>query len=151
MTLKERINSEFTEAYKAKNMFKKTALGMLKTKITEAEKKEGKELNDSDIISVVSSAVKQIDQTILSYTENKADEEKINDAIKEKEILASYLPKQMTDAEMKAEVLVIMEDMIFPPDQAKQALGGIMKHFKTNYNGQYNPVNLKSIIDEIFA
>lgn len=148
--MKNRINSEFIAAFKAKDMFRKDVLGMLKTKITEAEKKDGKELNNDQVFNVINSSLKQVEQTIaatVGNTESNVHQE----ALKEKEILLSFLPTQMTDAEIEAEVIEVLKESVFPADQKNRAVGGIMKHFKEKFNGQYNSGSLKAIVDRILA
>jgi len=148
--MKQRINSEFITAFKAKDMFRKDVLGMLKTRITEAEKKDGKELTDDQVMNVINSSLKQVEQTI-SMTQSNPESSVYTEALKEKEILMSFMPTQLTDAEIESEVIAILEDMIFPPEQSKQAMGAVMRYFKEKFNGQYNAATLKSIVDRFLA
>jgi uncharacterized protein YqeY len=57
MTLKEKIQTEFVTAMKAKDEVAKSALSGLKAKITEAEKANvNVSLGDTEIVKVVSSS-----------------------------------------------------------------------------------------------
>lgn len=148
--MKQRINSEFIAAFKAKNFMRKDILGMLKTKITEAEKKDGKELSDDQIFNVINSSLKQVEQTILA-TKINSESKIYKEAMQEKEILLSFLPSQMTHEELyeKVNEMFCDENSSIKELKQNQALGIIMGNFKKNYNGRYNSNELKSIIDRV--
>lgn len=150
MKIKDKINEDFIKSFKAKNFIRKDILGMLKTKITEAEKKDGKELTDDQVFNVINSALKQVEQTIVA-TQGNTESTVYKEAVQEKEILLTFLPSQMTDVEIEDEIDSILVDMIFPADQKNRAVGSIMKHFKERFNGQYNSGTLKSIVDRKLA
>jgi uncharacterized protein YqeY len=63
MTIKDRINTDFMEAYKAKNMEKKNFLGVLKGAI---QTQEGKniESTDENVLKVIKSLEKGINENI---------------------------------------------------------------------------------------
>jgi uncharacterized protein YqeY len=64
MTLKQKIQSDFIKAMKAGDQNAKAALSSVKAKITEAEKvKANVELEDKDIIAILSTAIKQRKQS----------------------------------------------------------------------------------------
>lgn len=145
--MKQRINKEFIDAFKAKETFKKDVLGMLKTKITEAEKKDGKELSNDQIFNVINSSLKQVEQTIVATVSN-TESKVYQDAILEKEILLTFLPKQMTEDEIRTEVVDFINDKKIDLSEKNKSMGMIMKFFKEKYNGKYNAGSLKSIVDK---
>lgn len=151
MTLKEKINADFTAAFKAKETFKKDTLGGLKAKITEAEKKDNRSLADDEIYSVIATMIKQRDQAIEVYKTNESEQAKINaqKELDEKVILQSYLPAQMTDVEFTLEIArIIRENHVSGEDlNVKKFLGLIMKEFSTNYKGRYDGKRLKELLD----
>lgn len=147
MNLKVKINEDFKAAFKAGEKLKKDCLGMLKTKITEAEKKDGKELDDNGILNIISTYSKQLQQTIDALTKaGQGNVELAINTVLEQKILSEYLPKQLTEDEIVDICKSVAEDVIAPPNMM---LGVLMKHFKENYNGQYNSAVLKGIVDRL--
>lgn len=140
MELKAQINSDFIQAMKDKNEKVKMTLRMLKSKITEAEKKSGSvDLTDAQIVAIIGTYGKQLNDTI-----NQAPGTALATSSQaELEIIAKYLPKQMTEDEIREKVMLTLDI-----NNPKQTLGIVMSFFKTNYAGQYDAKVLKSIVDE---
>lgn len=84
-----------------------------------------KSLDDSDAIRVIQKAIKQLDEERLGYVEAKRDET-VKEIDIQKEILAKYLPKMMTEEEIRNEISKL-DDKSVP---------SVMKHFKANFNGK---------------
>ena len=97
MTLKEKINADFMEAYKAKNFEKKNFLGVLKGAI---QTQEGKliESTDENVLKIVKSFEKGINETIEA--KNKLGQD-INEQVAELSYLKPYLPTLMSEDEIK--------------------------------------------------
>lgn len=110
MTIKEQIEKDFLEAYKAHDELKVSVLRMLKSSIKNAEialrqssgSSDNKtELNDSDVIAVLKKEIKQRKDSIEAYKE-AARVESVEQETKEMELLSSYLPSQMSEAELRS-------------------------------------------------
>jgi uncharacterized protein YqeY len=130
-TLIEKINSDFMDAYKAKDMDKKNFLGVLKTEVT----KESKIPDDSHIISKIKSMIKNAEST---------------DSLSESEliILNSYLPTQMSDQLLEDRIrFFISAENIDTPSQ----MGKVMGFLKQNYDGQYDGKKASNITKEILG
>lgn len=150
--LKETINQEFIKAFKAKNNFRKDTLGILKSKITEAEKKNNTELSNQDIYGVISSLIKQREQAIDVYNQNTSEQAKLNaqKEVDEIVILKTFLPSQMSDDEMSK----IVSDFITQESldkNNKSVLGIIMKEFNSKYKGRFDNKKLKEITEQILS
>lgn len=104
MTLIEKINTDFMEAFKAKNMDKKTFLGLVKTEAT----KDSKEPSDADVVKVL----KKFEKSLLSIIEgNQTKDFPPQDWTTQDElyIVQSYLPKQMSEEEIDAKIKEVVE------------------------------------------
>lgn len=106
MTIKEQINIDFMESYKAKNMEKKNFLGVLKGAI---QTQEGKnvESTDENILKVIKSLEKGINETIRVRNDSGLD-------ISEQELELSYIkpyqPELMSEDIIREKVrLIIIE------------------------------------------
>ena len=108
MTLKDIINEKWKEAFKARDMEKRTAYEMLKQKIMVAEKSGQYELPliDEQITNLIVKEIKEREDLLTIY---KPEDEQY---ILAKAIIAEleqYLPKQITEEEVIAIIKRIKE------------------------------------------
>lgn len=108
MALKDIINEKWKEAFKARDMEKRTAYEMLKQKIMVAEKSGQYELplTDEQITNLIVKEIKEREDLLTIY---KPEDEQY---ILAKAIIAEleqYLPKQMTEEEVIAIIKRIKE------------------------------------------
>ena len=110
MSLREQITADFKQAMLNHDEVKKTTLNGLKSAIRykEVEKGVGAELDDTEIEAVVASQVKSRNDSIAIY-EQSGETERANKERAERDILMAYLPKQLTDDELKAKVAAIIK------------------------------------------
>ena len=110
MSLREQITADFKQTMLNHDEVKKTTLNGLKSAIRykEVEKGVGAELDDTEIEAVVASQVKSRNDSIAIY-EQSGETERANKERAERDILMTYLPKQLTDDELKAKVAAIIE------------------------------------------
>jgi uncharacterized protein YqeY len=100
MTLKEKINADFMEAYKSKDMEKKNFLGVLKGAI---QTQEGKQIESTDenVLKVIKAFEKGINETIESKTKIGDD---VSQQLMEKKYLEVYMPALMSEEEIRGVV-----------------------------------------------
>lgn len=109
MALKEKIQADAKEALRQKNTKKLSALRMLLSDLHNAEIEKQQELEDEEVIQVVSRQVKKWEEAAIEY--EKAGRE--DQAAKEKyeaELLKAYLPEQMAEEEIKAIIKEVIEE-----------------------------------------
>ena len=151
MTLKEQIQSKFIEAMKAKDDVSKSALSGLKAKITEAEKANGNiSLGDTEIVKVVSSAIKQRKQSVDAF-EQAGRTDLVDKEKGEILVLEAFLPKQMTEEEIEKavrEIILGMPDVSTNPNALQ---GKTMGTFNKTYPGQADPKIVMEIIKKVIA
>ena len=110
MGLKEQIQNDLKNAMKAKDVFTRDTLRFLISAIKQVEVDSRKELSDEDIIKIIQKSVKQREEAASQYKEG-GREDLYEKEIKEANILKSYLPKQLDDAELEEEVKKIIEEV----------------------------------------
>ena len=134
-TLKQKIQEDFIFAMKTKDSSAKSALSGLKTKITEAEKNKGNvDLNDDEVIKVISSSIKQRKQSVDEFTKgNRFDlvEKEQNEIL----VLEKYLPKQMSNEEIETTVRLLFGE-ITPDNNKNKMIGQLIGKFNKQYNGR---------------
>lgn len=117
MTLKEKINADFMNALKSKNVVAKNILSVVKGEIQTIEKNIGSEnLSDIEVTKILTKNAKSLKETISMANDEKS---KLELAIVE-----VYLPKQMSKEEVTAKVTELVNSGI-------TQIGAIMKEFAT--------------------
>lgn len=124
----DEIKKDNMQAMKDKNTVARTIFGVVTNKylLQSIEKrKSGAEMTDADMVAILQKTIKELTEEAENYAKvnNIAQVEEIN---AQKAILEKYLPKMMSEDEIK-EVISGLEDKSMP---------SIMKHFKANYAGK---------------
>ena len=106
--LKELINEKWKEAFKARDMEKRTAYEMMKQRIMVAEKSGQFELplTDEQITNLIIKEVKEREDVLQFY---KPEDDAYKMAVAIIKELEQYLPKQMTEEEVIAIIKRIKE------------------------------------------
>jgi len=133
------IKSDLLEARKIKN---KELIGLLTALYSESLKvgkdKGDRETNNDEVIQVIKKFIKGINESLNV----SKDITKIKSLKFELDALQKYLPKQLSEDEMKDIVNKCLNDNI-------DNIGGIMKVFKSNYSGLFDGKKLNTIIREL--
>lgn len=125
MTLKEKINSDYIVAFKAKDTLKKNLLSVIKGEIQTVEKNTGMEnLPDEEVTKILNKSVKSLKETLNTLAPVDGSGEKIVQTAYELAIIETYLPKQMSEAEVQNKINELMSSGI-------TTIGAIMKEFAT--------------------
>ena len=101
MTLKERITEDMKSAMRASDKERLSTIRMVQAAIKQREVDERIALDDAQVLAVLEKMVKQRRESIAAFEQggraDLADKEKA-----EIQILAAYLPEQLTEAEVDA-------------------------------------------------
>jgi uncharacterized protein YqeY len=102
MGLKEKLQSDLTDAIRARDEVKSGTVRMLLAAITNEELagKAAKVLTDAEIITVLSREAKKRHEAVDAYTQAKRDD-LANKEKAEGAIIAQYLPEQLSEEEIK--------------------------------------------------
>ena len=128
----KRIQAEYIEAMKQKDKVKISTLRMLKSAITNRVKMEGgqeADLPEAEILAIIGKVLKQYKEE-LSFL--KADTDKYAETKQGVEILAAYLPRQLTPEEISKAVDELFDEL--PAGQRN--LGAMMKIIKERLGSQ---------------
>lgn len=112
MSLQEQINTDVKEAMKAKDKVRLAALRDIKSKIllalTEAAGTEA--LDDAEVMKILSKQLKQREDTIAIY-EEQGRTDLVEEEEAQAEVIRAYLPQPLSEEELKATVLGIVEEL----------------------------------------
>ena len=144
MGLKEKLQSDLTEAIRSKDVVKSGTIRMLLAAITNEEVagKSAKVLSDAEVITVLSREAKKRREAVEAYTNAKRDDL----ANKEKEeaaVIALYLPEQLSEADIKK----LIADAIAETNASGPAgMGVVMKVLQPKIAGKADGGLVSSLV-----
>jgi len=111
MNLKDKINSDLKDAMKSGDKLKLTTIRSIRALILEFEKSgANRELTPEEEINLISSAAKKRKDSIEQF-KNAGRNDLAENETRELEILTEYLPKQLSDSEIEAEIRAIATEI----------------------------------------
>jgi uncharacterized protein len=137
----EQIKKENLQALKEKNTMARGVYSVIinKYNLAAIEKKvAGEQMQDADTIKIIQKTIKELADEAENYkkAKNAENEQRI---LNQKKLLEGYLPKMLTETEIKA----IIEKL------ADKSIGAVMKHFKENYLGKCDMGLVGSVVREL--
>lgn len=103
MSLKARITEDMKAAMKARESQRLSAIRLLLAAVKQREVDERKEQSDADVSGVIERMIKQRRDSIAQF-QAAGRQDLVDIETFELNLLAGYLPKQLTDAEIAEEV-----------------------------------------------
>jgi uncharacterized protein YqeY len=110
--MEKRIQADMVSAMKAKETVKLASLRAIKAAIMLAKTAEGAtgEVTDQEIVKIIQKLVKQRKESAQQYTDAGRPELAENE-LAEAAAMEVYLPKQLTEAELEAELAKIIAEV----------------------------------------
>ena len=124
--LKDRLRADLTTAIKARDEVRSSTLRMVLSAITNAEVagKVAKELTDDEVVGVLSSEAKKRREAATAFAEGGREESAAKERA-EAEVIALYLPEQLTEAEI-AELVAAAVEEVGAAGEGMRAMGKVM-------------------------
>ena len=134
MGLKEKLQSDLTDAIRARDEVKSGTVRMLLAAITteEVAGKAAKVLNDAEIITVLSREAKKRREAVEAYTQAKRDD-LANKEKAEAAVIALYLPEQLSEDQIKQ---LITEAIAKTNAAGPAGMGLVMKELQPKIAGK---------------
>lgn len=128
MALSEQIQNDMKAALLGGNRFEGDVLRNLKAAILNEEVAQGKRetgLDDAEVEKIIAREVKKRNESIRLYEENGRPE-LAEDEKKEMAVLSTYLPKQLSEDEIRDIAKLVIEEMDnVGPSMMGQVIGGV--------------------------
>ncbi|MBB5018578.1 hypothetical protein HNQ59_001869 [Chitinivorax tropicus] len=126
MSLKQRIQDDMKNAMREKNAQRLSAIRLLTAAMKQKEVDERVELTDEHIVAIIDKMLKQRRDSITQYEaagrQDLADNEKF-----EMTVLQAYMPTQLSDVEIEAEVVSAIAQVGAAGPQDMGKLMGVLK------------------------
>ncbi|WP_340539230.1 GatB/YqeY domain-containing protein [Nocardioides sp. GXZ039] len=125
-TLKDRLRSDLTAAIKERDAVRSSTLRMVLTAITNAEVsgKVARELEDDEVVGVLTSEAKKRREAATAFEDGGRAESAAKERA-EAEVIAVYLPEQLTPEEI-AEVVTAAIVQTGAAGEGMRAMGKVM-------------------------
>ena len=144
MNLSEKINKDMIEAMKSKDTFTLSVIRMVKGAIQLEKINLKRDLNDDEVISVISKQIKMRNDSISEF--EKANRQDLVDQYKQEiDILNKYMPEQLSDEEVNA---IIDEAFAKINPTSPKDMGLIMREVSPKVNGRADKGKVSQIIKE---
>ncbi len=145
MLLKEKIQEQLKEAMKSKDKARLRTLRMVIAALKNFEVEKMGEATDEEIIQIIQKEVKKRKEAIEEY--KKAGREDLAQSEREElEILMEYLPKQLTEDEIRSLALEVIKEV---GASSLKDLGKVMKVIMPKVKGRADGKVVNRIVREI--
>lgn len=135
---------DLKEAMKNKDKLKKSVVTMLRAEIKQIEVDERIEVGEERIMDIIASQIKTKRKAIEGFAEG-GREDLVEEAEKEIEYLQEYLPKQLTDDELKA---IIMETIETVGASSMKDMGKVMGIVNPKVKGKAESSKVAAIVKD---
>src|SRR5881394_671249 len=143
--LTDRIRADLTDSMKARNAEKTSTLRMLQSAFKYSQIEVGHELGDDEALAVIRKSVKQRQDSIEQYTNGNrpelADKER-----REMEILKTYMPPELSEAELESGLREIVAST---GAQTKKDMGKVMKEATARFKGRVDGKKIQEIVSRL--
>jgi len=147
MTLKEKLSEDMKAAMRAKEGEKLATIRLINAAIKQREVDERIELGDHQVLSVIEKMIKQRKDSITQFEaggrQDLADKEKA-----EIVVLAAYMPAQMSDTEVQAEVAAAVAQS---GASGPQDMGKVMAILKPKLAGRADMTAVSGLVKAALA
>lgn len=147
MALKEKLEADVKAAMIAKNEVARDTLRLLLAEFKRLDVQEGKTITPEIEQDVLLKAVKMRQQSIAEF-EKAGRAELVAKEKAELAVIQSYLPKALTDDEVKAGVRALMTELQI---STKKDMGTLMKAVMAKYKGQVDGKKVQGILGELLT
>lgn len=135
MKIKEQIDKNYLESYKAHDEAKVAVLRVLKGDLQNTEIAKKADLADEDVTAIIKKQIKQRQDTILIYKNSGKDDAVLREQ-EEIDILSQYLPAQLSEDETRKIVQDTINELeIADKSQIGKLIGTVVSKNKNSIDG----------------
>lgn len=143
--LKEELLNDMKTAMRDKDEIRKNTVQMVRAAILQVEKDKGIELDDAQIIDIIAKESKKRKDAAVDF-EKSGREDLIEKNQKELEILATYLPKQLS----KDEIAEVVKGVISKVGASSiKEMGAVMKAAKEEMGASADGKTINEVVKSL--
>lgn len=145
--LKEKLLNDLKESMKDKNLIRKNTVQMIRSAILQIEKDKGIEVTDEQIIEIIAKESKKRKDAASDF-EKSGREDLIKQNQEEIEILAQYLPKQLSVEEIETIVKEVIETV---GATSIKDMGSVMKASKEKIGAAADGKIISDVVKKLLS
>lgn len=147
MSILNQLNEDMKTAMRAKERDKLTTIRMIKASIQNEEIKKGAELNDEEILAILSREKKQRLESLTEF--EKAGREDLTEKLTaELEVVEKYLPEQLSDEEVRTLVKETIDEV---GAESMQDMGTVMSNVMPKLQGRADGGQVNAMVRELLT
>ncbi len=145
--LKEKLLEDLKNCMKDKNVIRKNVIQMVRAAILQVEKDKQITLDDNQIIEIIAKESKKRKDSLADY--EKSNREDLINTIKEEiEILAEYLPKQLSIDEVEEIVREVIKEQ---EATSMKDMGKVMKSAKEKIGASSDGKTINEVVKKLLS
>ncbi len=145
--LKEKLLEDLKIAMKEKEEITKNTIQMVRAGILQVEKDKKIVLEDEQVLEIIAKESKKRKDALADY-QKSGRQDLISQVEKEIEILANYLPKQLTKEEVEQIVKPIIQEL---GATSMKDMGNVMKQAKSKIGAAADGKTINEIVKGLLA
>lgn len=143
--LTEQIRADLTESMKARTAERTSTLRMVQAALKNEQINVGHELSDEEALAVIRKGIKQRQDSVEQYAKGNRPELAAKEQ-SEIEILKSYMPPELSEAELESGLREIIAST---GAQSKKDMGKVMKEATARYKGRADGKKIQEIVGRL--
>lgn len=146
-TIKEQLTNEMKVAMKNKDSLKLSSIRLMLDRIQKKEKDDQKEMSDQDVIQVLQTFKKQIEESKIYFEGMDDVQHKIDNLNREIAVVDFFLPQQMN----RKEVMEAVQQLLNKNSNVGivHNKGTLMKLVMSELKGKADNKTISNVVDEI--
>lgn len=147
MTLAEKINEDLKIAMKAKDKDTLKVVRMLKAALQKEQIEQAEPLSYEQEVSIIAKEMKQRKDSLIEF-DKAGRQDLVEPLIDEIKLVEKYLPRQLSEEEVKLEIQKIIGNL---EGTEKVTFGAIMSQAMSQLKGQVDGQTVTRIVKEILS
>ena len=144
MTLKQKLQEDLKTSMKNKDTLRKSVITLIRSSIKQVEVDKRIELNDDDIIDIISKQLKQRNDSLEQFLD-AGREDLVEETRSEIEVLKEYLPQQLSEEELNE---IVKQTISEVGATSMKDMGTIMTVIKPKTKGRADGKLINKLVKE---
>ncbi|MGW0737956.1 GatB/YqeY domain-containing protein [Streptomyces sp. NPDC002851] len=151
-TLKSKLQEDLTAAIRERDELRSATLRLTLAAITKEEVsgKSARELSDEEVLKVITKEAKKRREAADAFAQGGRTEQAERERA-EGEVLGTYLPKQLSDEELREIVAQAVEEAKAAGAEGPRAMGQVMKIVNPKVQGQAEGGRVAAVVKQLLA
>lgn len=147
MSFLDKLRKEKMKSMKEKDKLKTGVISLIMSGIALAEKEEKRELSDEEALTFVQRELKQARDTLESIPADRQD--LIDETNRKIEIIEAYLPEQISEDELEAEIEKIIEEENL--EKSPKSKGILIKKTLDKFKGRTDGKTVNKLVSKLLS